>query len=115
MGNKNLINRISSEDLKNAYYCTACIKVTEGNSYDEVYNELTSYLVKHTITEEGCIEFFVTPSNPKKGEFILWEIWKNKDAFNFHHSAEHTKNYFGKKLTEVKWIETGEDGNVLDI
>lgn len=105
MENKNLINRIDSENLRGAYYCTACIKITEGNKYEDVYEEIINNLVKKTITEEGCIEFFVTPSNPEKGEFILWEIWKNEDAFNFHHNAEHTKEYFKKNLTQIKWIE----------
>ena len=61
--------------------------------------------VKNTIEEKGCVEFFVTPSNLERGEFILWEIWKDREAFEFHHNAEHTKEFFSKKLTEIKWIE----------
>ncbi len=104
MKNNNLINKIDSSELKDLYYCTACIRMTEGNKYDDVYDELIS-LVKYTIEEEGCVEFFVTPSNPESGEFILWEIWKDREAFEFHHNAEHTKEFFSKKLTEIKWIE----------
>ena len=31
MKNNNLINKIESEELKDLYYCTTCIKMTEGN------------------------------------------------------------------------------------
>ncbi len=102
-----LINNIDPQELKKLYYCTASIKVTEGNDYDAVYDEFLDF-VKLTIQEEGCLEFFVVPGNRKEGEFILWEIWKNKEAFHFHHNAPHTKEYFSKKLTEIKWLEAPE-------
>lgn len=104
MSKNNLINNINETDIKGLYYCTACIKVTEGNDYDFVYEEFTK-LVKQTILEEGCVEFFIVPGNREAGEFILWEIWKDESAFHFHHNAQHTKDYFSKELTEIKWIE----------
>ena len=56
------------------------------------------------IEEKGCVEFFVTPSNPESGEFILWEIWEDGKALEYHHNAGHTKEFFTKKLTEIKWM-----------
>ncbi len=104
MDKSNLINNINEKDLKNLYYCTACIKVTEGNDYNFVYDEIIK-LVKQTILEEGCVEFLVVPGNREAGEFILWEIWQDEEAFHFHHNAQHTKDYFSKELTEIKWLE----------
>lgn len=104
MNKSNLINNIKEEEIKNLYYCTACIKVTEGNEYDFVYDEFIKF-VKQTILEEGCVEFFIVPGDREAGEFILWEIWKDEDAFHFHHNAQHTKDYFSKELTEIKWLK----------
>lgn len=104
MNKSNLINTIGEGELKNLYYCTACIKVTEENDYEFVYKEFLKF-VEQTILEEGCIEFFIVPGNREAGEFILWEIWKDESAFHFHHNARHTKEYFSRELTEIKWIE----------
>ncbi len=100
-----LINNIDEKDLKSLYYCTACIKVTEGNDYNYVYDEFIKFVRQTISEEEGCVEFFIVPGNREAGEFILWEIWKDEDAFHFHHNAQHTKEYFGKELTEIKWLE----------
>lgn len=104
MNKSNLINNLNGENIKGLYYCTACIKVTEGNDYDLVYEEFIKF-VKQTILEDGCVEFFIVPGNREAGEFILWEIWKDEAAFHFHHNAQHTKDYFSKKLTKIKWLE----------
>lgn len=70
MNKSNLINRIGEKELKELFYCTACIKVTEGNDYSFVYEEILKF-VQQTILEEGCVEFFVVPGNSEAGEFIL--------------------------------------------
>lgn len=104
MNKSYLINRINENDLRNLYYCTACIKVTAGNDYDMVYDAFVEF-VRQTVLEDGCVEFFIVPGNREAGEFILWEIWKDEAAFHYHHNALHTKEYFSKKLTEIKWLE----------
>ena len=100
MKNNNLINKIDSSELKDLYYCTACIRMTEGNKYDDVYDELIS-LVKYTIEEEGCVEFFVTPSNPESGELYFGRFGKIERPLNFIIMQNIQKNFLVKNSLKL--------------
>lgn len=98
----NLIDKIVTNNLKNLYYNTACLKVTDGNNYIEVYNEVLEF-VKQTVKESGCIEFFAVPGNLELKEILLWEIWKNEEALQDHMNEKYTKELLSKNLIELKW------------
>lgn len=98
----NLINEIENNNLKNLYYNTGCLKVTDGNNYIEVYNEILQF-VKQTVKESGCIEFFAAPGNLESKEIILWEVWENEEALQNHMNEKYTKELLSKNLIELKW------------
>lgn len=104
-----LINRIDAATRKSLVYNTACLKMTEGNDYEAVYQELLDFVSK-TVKEEGCIEFFAVPSSVEKKEFMLWEVWQTKEAFHAHMEEDYTKAILAKKRIELKWnkLVTGD-------
>lgn len=104
MTNGKLINRIDRNKVDSLVYNTACLKVTDGNDFNTVYQQLLDF-VSETVKEKDCIEFFVSPSNVEKNEFMLWEVWGNTEAFNSHMEQEHTKALLSKNIIELKWNE----------
>lgn len=100
--NNKLIDRIESNNQKGLFYNTACLKVTAGNDFYAVYNEMLAF-VKQTIKEKGCIEFFAAPSNLETGEIMLWEVWESEANMQNHMNEDHTKNILSKNLVEFQW------------
>ena len=86
-------------------YCTAIIRATEGTDYEIVKNELLE-LEEKTNQETGCIQFFISPLNPKEKKFALWEIWEDDKAFYEHHKKIYTQELFAKKITEIVLFES---------
>lgn len=82
---------------------TACIRVANNYSFDEVYKDL-QWLEKETHKEEGNLFFSIYPSNKEKEEFILWERWESKEALDIHFQQPHTKKLVDKGITEIVWI-----------
>lgn len=105
--NNNLINSIGSNNLNKKYYNTACLRVTDGNEFTSVYKELIGF-VKATITEEGCIEFFVAPSSIENKEFMLWEIWEDSKYLDSHMQASHTQTILSKNLVSLLWSHSAD-------
>lgn len=85
------------------YIVTACIRVANGHSFNDVYNDL-KWLERETQSEDGCLHFSLYASNRERGEFILWEKWKSKEALDIHFQQVHTKKLVGKGITEIVWI-----------
>lgn len=106
--NQQLINRVKDSKEKKLVYNTACLKMTEGNDYNTVYQELLLFVSK-TVKESDCIEFFVTPSNLEKKEFMLWEVWGTSEAFGKHMEMTYTKEILAKNIIELKWNEVVEN------
>lgn len=105
---QHLISRIEHDKEKKLVYNTACLKVTDGNNYSDVYQQLLMF-VSETVEESDCIEFFVVPSNVDKKEFMLWEVWGTSKAFNNHMSMPYTKKILAKNIIELKWNEYVEN------
>ena len=101
MKNK-LIDYINSENADRFVYNTASLKVTSGNNYEEVYSQLLDF-AKATAAEENCIEFFFAPSVIEKGEFMLWEVWGNMEAFDKHMTQPHTTEILSRNVIELQW------------
>ncbi|ALS02339.1 hypothetical protein ATZ33_13370 [Enterococcus silesiacus] len=100
--NNKLINKVNATNARNFVYNTACLSATAGNDYMEVYQQLISF-AEETAKEEGSVEFFFVPSNPDKGEFMLWEVWNNQAALDTHMTMEYTKDILGKNIITLKW------------
>ncbi|MGL4382170.1 MAG: putative quinol monooxygenase [Bacilli bacterium] len=102
--NSKLIDRVASLNAKELYYNTASLQVTKDNDYSDVYNKFLGF-VSETIKEDGCIEFFVAPSNLEKNEVMLWEVWKSEKDYQDHLEAQHTKEFLELGLVELLWNE----------
>ncbi|MGX7263692.1 putative quinol monooxygenase [Enterococcus crotali] len=100
--NNKLINRINATNAKNFVYNTACLSATAGTDYTDVYQQLLHF-AEETAKEEGSVEFFFVPSNPEKGEFMLWEVWTNQAALDTHMTMNYTKDILGKNIITLKW------------
>ena len=97
-----LVERIEATHQTDLFYNTACLKVTSGNDFVSVYNELLAF-AKETIKEKGCIEFFAAPSNIEEKEIMLWEVWENEENMQNHMSEPHPQKILAKNLVELKW------------
>ncbi|WP_413692156.1 putative quinol monooxygenase [Psychromonas sp. KJ10-2] len=65
-------------------------------------------------SEEGCLFAIAHQDNEDPRKIILWEIYKDKAAFDAHFIADHTKAFFSTALTEfVKAYETEPVANIL--
>ena len=106
--NQQLINRVKNKKENKLVYNTACLKMTEGNDYNSVYQQLLLFVEK-TVSESDCIEFFVTPSNLDKKEFMLWEVWGTPEAFRKHMEMTYTKEILAENVIELKWNEYVEN------
>ncbi|OEG16956.1 hypothetical protein BCR25_04460 [Enterococcus termitis] len=90
------------DNAQDFVYNTACLSVTTGDDYMDVYQQLLRF-VAETAKEEGSVEFFVVPSNPDKGEFMLWEVWENESALDTHMTMNYTQEILGKNIITLKW------------
>lgn len=89
------------------YLITACIRIINNHSFEDVYSDL-KWLEAETQNEDGNIFFSVYPSDREKGEFILWEKWKDKESVNAHFKMPHTGKLVAKSITEVVWINEAQ-------
>jgi quinol monooxygenase YgiN len=48
-------------------------------------------IVEQTRAEPGCIEFRVNQCQAS-GDVILYEEWRDEEAFTFHHSQSYTRS-----------------------
>ena len=57
-------------------------------------------VVEKTKTEPGCIEFriFEDLDNPEK--FVLWEVFRDRQALTEHIETDYTRKYFASGLIQ---------------
>lgn len=85
------------------HYITACLNIISDKNFNEIIEEFKK-LEEEINKEEGCIKFHAYPLEPSERKIMLWEIWENEEAVNFHFTKPHTKNVQEQELTEVEWI-----------
>ncbi len=103
--NNKLVNRMENLPQDSYFYNTACLKITDGNSFAQVYAELTAF-VKETVNEDGCIEFFAAPASVDQGEIMLWEVWEKEADMQKHMEQGHTQNLLAKNLLTLLWSKS---------
>lgn len=73
-----------------------------------------SAIVPATRSENGCIAFEPRRAADNSNAIMIFEEWADRDAFDFHHAQEYTKDVFAKYenwlasdpvLLEVKPLE----------
>lgn len=57
-------------------------------------------VVAETVKEPGCIMFQVFEDLENPGKFVLWEIFKNREALRDHINKDYTKAYFATGFME---------------
>ena len=71
-------------------------------------------IVPATRGEEGCIAFEPRRAADGSSTIMIFEEWADRDAFDFHHAQDYTKDVFAKyenwlqsapELVEVKALE----------
>ena len=76
---------------------TAKVKIKE-EFYLDVYEQLL-LLYKHSIEEDGCIQFDLHNDVDDKNTFVFVETWVNQEALDNHTKSEHFISYI-KKVSE---------------
>lgn len=57
-------------------------------------------VVAETVKEPGCLMFQVLEDLENPGKFVLWEIFKNREALREHMNKDYTKAYFATGFME---------------
>lgn len=80
------------------YYAFATIPVKP--EYYEDAKQAILDITPLTLAEEGCEVFILHGSyDEEKSELYLYEVFRDEEAFNFHHEQEYTKAVFEKYKT----------------
>lgn len=69
-------------------YVVAATYVAKPESVDELKAHLRA-MVEPTNDEEGCEEYRVVNSNEDPLTFLLFEVYRDEEAFQAHASSEH--------------------------
>ncbi|MDG6078629.1 antibiotic biosynthesis monooxygenase [Erythrobacter litoralis] len=80
----------------------------------EVAAQAVAAIVPMTRDEEGCLAFEPRRAADGSSTIMIFEEWADRDAFDFHHAQEYTKDVFARyegwlqsepQLVEVKPLE----------
>jgi len=77
----------------------AKLPIKEGKM-DEVLAEL-KLLMAEVAKEEGTVLYSLNSEKAKPNTLVLVEQYKDKDAFNFHSSTPHFKEFFTKSAAFI--------------
>ena len=69
-------------------YVVAATYVANPESVDELKAHLRA-MVEPTNAEEGCQEYRVVNSNEDHLTFLLFEVYRDEEAFQAHASSDH--------------------------
>lgn len=73
-------------------YIVAATYVSRPDTVDELRDHLKAML-EPTNAEEGCEEYRVVNSNDDPLTFLLFEIYRDEDAFQAHASSGHFEEH----------------------
>ena len=80
----------------------------------EAAAQAVAAIVPATRGEAGCISFEPRRAADGSSTIMIFEEWADRDAFDFHHAQDYTKDVFAKyenwlqsepQLVEVKSLE----------
>ncbi|WP_375290543.1 putative quinol monooxygenase [Qipengyuania sp.] len=76
--------------------------------------EAVATIVPATRSEDGCLSFEPRRAADGSSTIMIFEEWADRDAFDFHHAQDYTKDVFARyenwlqsepELIEVKPLE----------
>ena len=64
----------------------------------------------NSLTQEGCLGFSVAENHEERGTFHLWEVYKDKAAFDEHVAADFMADFrdFATPLLKERVLATGD-------
>ncbi len=65
---------------------------------------LINDLTKHSLAEEGCVEYALQKHTEKPATYCLIEKWKDSEAVEFHNNTPHFTTTI-PKLVEIAKVE----------
>jgi quinol monooxygenase YgiN len=95
-----------------SYTVFATIQVK--SEHMEAACQAVAAIVPMTRGEDGCIAFEPRRAADGSSTIMIFEEWADRDAFDFHHAQEYTKDVFARyenwlasapELVEVKSLE----------
>ncbi|MCG7495419.1 antibiotic biosynthesis monooxygenase [Vibrio sp. Of7-15] len=81
---------------------TAEIRIKEEVALAEGISAIQQFCVDMN-SEIGCDLAVAHQSKDDPRNIILWEVYKDQEAFQAHFEAAHTQAFFEKGITELNW------------
>lgn len=53
------------------------------------FRELSERMMVESNQEDGCLTYRILKDLYQENEYVIYEIYKDEDAFNFHVESEH--------------------------
>ena len=97
----NLWDLIEPKENEEYFYSTAILKIKDITNIDLALSEL-KHLRKQTLLETGNISFDIKQVKADPGKIIIWECFKNEQAFNDHLSSKHLQEFMKLELVELE-------------
>ena len=66
----------------------------------EKFISLADIVVEQSNLEKGCLVYKLYQEAGNPSSFIVYEVYENQDAVDFHNSTQHFKDFIGQ-ITEI--------------
>jgi len=97
----NLWDLIEPKENEEYFYSTAILKIKDITNIDLALSEL-KHLRKQTLLETGNISFDIKQVKADPSKIIIWECFKNEQAFNDHINSKHLQEFMKLDLVELE-------------
>lgn len=87
--------------MDQALFCAMIAGQAKPGMEDYVRDHLVE-LMHRSSNEDGCILYHVHESADKSGEFMVYMLWQNQEAFEKHNATAHMQEF--KKKLAAEWF-----------
>lgn len=105
----NLWDLIEPKKTEALLYTTGILRIKDTTKIDASITELKK-LRSNTLLEKGNISFDIKQLKDDPTKIILWECFKNEEAFKAHLSSKHLQEFMKLDLIE---LENGYITNII--
>jgi len=81
-------------------YVVAATYVSKPDAADELRKHLAA-MIEPTGAEEGCEQYTVVNSNDDPRTFLLFEIYRDEEAFKAHAASTHFEEHIRKHAWDL--------------
>jgi quinol monooxygenase YgiN/predicted enzyme related to lactoylglutathione lyase len=97
----NLWDLIEPKKAEENFFSTGILKIKDPAKVDFTISQLKN-LRKHTLLEIGNISFDIKQSKDDPTMIILWECFKNEQAFHDHLNSKHLQEFIALDLVQLE-------------